>query len=71
MKCEDLYRGIGGIDEKWLALADEPVKSLRGERGLMYLNEKAMPIDGLWSNGTASAAYWLWEKHGFSNCKTR
>ena len=54
-----------------IALADEPVKSLRGERGLMYLNEKAMPIDGLWSNGTASAAYWLWEKHGFSNCKTR
>ena len=26
MKCEDLYRGIGGIDEKWLALADEPEK---------------------------------------------
>ena len=23
MKCEDLYRGIGGIDEKWIALAEE------------------------------------------------
>ena len=54
-----------------IALADAPVKSLRGTRGLVYLNEKPMPIDGLWSNGTASAAYWLWEKHGFSNCKTR
>ena len=47
-----------------IALADVPVKSLRGERGLVYLNEKPMPIDGLWSNGTAPAAYWLWEKHG-------
>ena len=47
-----------------IALADAPVKSLRGARGLVYLNEKPMPIDGLWSNGTAPAAYWLWEKHG-------
>ena len=54
-----------------IALADAPVKSLRGTRGLVYLNEKPMPIDGLWSNGTAPAAYWLWEKHGFSNCKTQ
>ena len=47
-----------------IVLADAPVKSLRGARGLVYLNEKPMPIDGLWSNGTAPAAYWLWEKHG-------
>jgi len=44
-----------------IALADEPVKSLRGEKGLMYLNGKPMVIDDLWTNGTASAAYWLWE----------
>ena len=47
-----------------IALADEPVKTLRGERGLVYLNEKPLPIDSLWSNGTSPAAYWLWEKHG-------
>ena len=47
-----------------IALADAPVKSLRGERGIVYLNEKPMPIDDLWANGTAPAAYWLWEKHG-------
>ena len=38
-------------------------KSLRGERGLMYLNGKAMVIDDLWKNGTAPAAYWLWRRH--------
>ena len=47
-----------------VALADEPVKSLYGERGLMYLNGKAAVIDDLWKNGTAPAAYWLWEKYG-------
>lgn len=26
MKSEDLYRAIGGIDEKWIALAEEPEK---------------------------------------------
>ena len=45
-----------------IALADEPAKSLHGERGLMYLNGKAMVIDDLWKNGTASAAYWLWRQ---------
>ena len=45
-----------------IALADEPVKSLYGERGLMYLNGKAMVIDDLWKNGTASEAYWLWKR---------
>ena len=44
-----------------VAIADEPVKTLRGERGLMYVNGKAMAIDDLWKNGTAPAAYWLWE----------
>ena len=45
-----------------IALADEPAKSLHGERGLMYLNGKAMVIDDLWKNGTAPAAYWLWRQ---------
>ena len=45
-----------------ISLANEPAKSLHGERGLMYLNGKAMVIDDLWKNGTASAAYWLWRQ---------
>ena len=44
-----------------IALADEPVKELYGEKGLMILNGKAMVIDDLWKNGTAAAAYWLWK----------
>ena len=43
-----------------IALADEPVRTLRGERGLMYLNDKPLVIDDLWKNGTAVKAYWLW-----------
>ncbi len=43
-----------------IALADEPVRTLRGERGLMYLNGKPRVIDDLWKNGTAAKAYWLW-----------
>ena len=43
-----------------IALADEPVKELRGERGLMYLNGRSMVIDDLWKNGTAAKAYWIW-----------
>ena len=46
-----------------IALADEPVKSLYGKLGLMYLNGKPMVIDDLWKNGTAAAAYWLWKKN--------
>jgi hypothetical protein len=46
-----------------IALADEPVKSLRGERGLMYVNGKAMVIDDLWKNGTSATAYALWKKY--------
>jgi len=45
-----------------IALADEPVKSLYGKRGLMYLNGKPMVIDDLWKNGTSAAAYWLWNQ---------
>ena len=45
-----------------IALANEPVKSLNGERGMMYLNGKAMVIDDLWKNGTAPTAYWLWRR---------
>jgi hypothetical protein len=44
-----------------IALANESVKSLYGERGLMFLNGKAMVIDDLWKNGTAPTAYWLWK----------
>ena len=43
-----------------IALADEPVKSLYGERGLMCLNGRPVVIDDLWKNGTAAKAYWLW-----------
>ena len=50
-----------------IALADAPVESLRGERGLMYLNGSPMAIDTLWKNGTAPAAYWLWRTHGFAH----
>jgi hypothetical protein len=52
-----------------IALADEPVKSLRAERGIMYVNGKAMAIDDLWKNGTAPAAYWLWEKYRAKNAE--
>ena len=45
-----------------IALADAPVKSLAGEKGLMILNGEAKVIDDLWQNGTAPAAYWLWER---------
>ena len=50
-----------------IALADAPVESLCGERGLMYLNGSPMAIDTLWKNGTAPAAYWLWRTHGFAH----
>ena len=43
-----------------IALADEPVKTLSGEKGLMILNGKPLVIDDLWKNGTAAKAYWLW-----------
>ena len=45
-----------------IALADDPVDLLYGERGLMYLNGRPMVLDDLWRNGTAAKAYWLWER---------
>ena len=45
-----------------IALADEPARSLIGERGFMVLNGKRMVIDDLWKNGTAPVAYWLWQR---------
>ena len=45
-----------------IALADEPARSLNGERGFMVLNGKRMVIDDLWKNGTAPVAYWLWKR---------
>ena len=50
-----------------IALADEPVRTLEGRLGLMYVNGRAMVIDDLWKNGTAPAAYWLWRTHGFAH----
>ena len=44
-----------------IALADAPVKTLECGLGLMRLNGREMVIDDLWANGTAAAAYWLWE----------
>ena len=44
-----------------IALADAPVKTLEGGLGLMRLNGQERVIDDLWANGTAPAAYWLWE----------
>lgn len=38
------------------------MKSLYGERGLMYLNGKALVIDDFWNNGTVPAVYWLWRQ---------
>ena len=45
-----------------IALADEPVRTLEGRLGLMYVNGRAMVIDDLWKNGTSATAYWLWER---------
>ena len=33
-----------------------------GDPPFEVLNGKQMVIDDLWRNGTAPAAYWLWEK---------
>ena len=45
-----------------VAFAEEPVRTLEGRLGLMYVNGKAMVIDDLWKNGTSAAAYWLWRR---------
>ncbi len=44
-----------------IALADEPVRSIEARLGLVFVNGKPMCLDSLWKNGTAAAAYWLWE----------
>jgi hypothetical protein len=45
-----------------ITLADKPVKTLTCGRGIMRLDGEDKVIDDLWKNGTASAAYWLWER---------
>ena len=48
MKTEDLYRGIGGIDEKWLALADEPEKEKENGGFVGYELQKLLGIRYVW-----------------------
>ena len=52
---------LPGFGAAYIALADAPVKTLEGGLGLMRLNGQERVIDDLWANGTAPAAYWLWE----------
>ena len=47
-----------------IALASEPVRSIEAKLGLVYINGRPMALDALWRNGTAAAAYWLWETKG-------
>ena len=44
-----------------IALAAEPVRTIEARLGLVFVNGKPMALDSLWKNGTAAAAYWLWE----------
>ena len=46
-----------------IALADEPVRSIAVDRGLIVVNGKRLVFDSLWKNGTAAQAYWLWREH--------
>ena len=45
-----------------IALADEPVKDISVDRGLIVVNGRRRVLDSLWKNGTADAAHWLWRK---------
>ena len=45
-----------------IALADAPVRTIRADYGLIFVNGKPMALDSLWKNGSASKAYWLWRK---------
>ena len=47
-----------------IVLSDEPVKTIAIDRGLIVVNGKKMVLDSLWKNGTAPAAYALWQKSG-------
>ena len=51
-----------------IALADEPVRTIVVDRGLIVVNGHSMVLDSLWRNGTASTAYWLWRQH-FARCR--
>ena len=52
----------GGFAElRPIALSDGPVRSIEARLGLVFINGKPMCLDSLWRNGTAAAAYWLWE----------
>ncbi|MBQ8497983.1 MAG: hypothetical protein IJ489_11095 [Clostridia bacterium] len=48
MKCEDLYRGIGGIDEKWIALAEEPEQRKEPPHFIGYELKKLFGIRYIW-----------------------
>ena len=50
-----------------IALADEPVKSIAVDRGLVLVNGKRRVLDSLWKNGTVAQAYWLWRKTALSH----
>jgi len=46
-----------------IALADEPVRTLAVDRGLIVVNGRRRVLDSLWRNGTAAQAYALWRAH--------
>ncbi len=48
MKSERLYEGIGYIDEKWLALADEPQTARTRRHFIAYELKKLLGIRYLW-----------------------
>lgn len=48
MKCEDLYRGIGDIDEKWIALAEEPEQRKEYPHLIGYELKKLLGIRYIW-----------------------
>jgi len=51
----------GGFDVlRPISLADEPVRSISADYGLVFINGQPMVLDSLWKNGTAPKAYWLW-----------
>ena len=53
----------GGFAElRPIALSDGPVRSIEARLGLVFIDGKPMALDSLWKNGTAAAAYWLWER---------
>ena len=60
----------GGFSElRPIALAEEPVRTITVERGLVVVNGRRMALDSLWRNGTAAEAYWLWKTWNEENGK--